>query len=90
MITTKMASQGVVTNMVIDLSGRGKVPFNITIDVIQYFKSVFRAFPLWYSFSIHPLPFNLTGRWRPSGEAYDMIRKWAHRSSPLGAPPKNS
>jgi hypothetical protein len=27
--------------MVIDLSGRENVPFNVTIDVVEYFKDVF-------------------------------------------------
>lgn len=30
-----------ITNMVIDLRGRGNVPFNVTIDVINYFKDLF-------------------------------------------------
>jgi hypothetical protein len=30
MIATRMALQGAVTNMVIDLRGRGNVPFNVT------------------------------------------------------------
>jgi hypothetical protein len=41
MIATRMALQGAVTNMVIDLRGRGNVPFNVTIDVVEYFKDVF-------------------------------------------------
>ncbi|KZR99338.1 Uncharacterized protein APZ42_004830, partial [Daphnia magna] len=30
-----------ITNMIIDLRGRGNVPFNATIDVINYFKDIF-------------------------------------------------
>jgi hypothetical protein len=41
MIATRMALQGAVTNMVIDWRGRGNVPFNVTIDVVEYFKDVF-------------------------------------------------
>jgi hypothetical protein len=41
MVATRMALQGAVTNMVIDLRGRGNVPFNVTIDVVEYFKDVF-------------------------------------------------
>lgn len=40
MVATRMALQGAVTNMVIDLRGRGNVPFNVTIDVVEYFKDV--------------------------------------------------
>jgi hypothetical protein len=35
MIATRMALQGVVTNVVIDLRGRENVPFNVTIDVLE-------------------------------------------------------
>lgn len=41
MVATRMALQGAVTNIVIDLRGRGNVPFNVTIDVVEYFKDVF-------------------------------------------------